>query len=69
MPRRKNPTRRSPLPAADPPTVAEVRAIRAEMWRRAGRTVPGLIELAKREAAALPAAKRTTPKRRARRAA
>jgi hypothetical protein len=44
------PARKTKPPAVDPPTVADVRAARAKMWREAGGTVKGLIELARKEA-------------------
>ena len=37
----------------DPPTVAEVRAVRAKMWKEAGGTIEGLTALVAREVAAL----------------
>jgi hypothetical protein len=45
--------RRRRAEEGDPPTVAEVRAIRAKMWKEAGGTIRGLMELVAREAAAL----------------
>lgn len=68
MPARRKKTRRS-APAAFPPAVAEVRAIRAAMWRRAGRTIEGLIDLARKEAARVSETKPAVRKRRPRKAA
>jgi hypothetical protein len=44
---------RSITPPSDPPTVSRVRAVRAKMWKDAGGTIQGAIELARREASRL----------------
>jgi hypothetical protein len=49
-PRARPPTRQPPPDPRDPPTVAEVRAIRAQMWREAGGTVAGMLALIRQEA-------------------
>ncbi len=44
---------RKPKTPADPPTIAQLRDVRRKMWKRAGGTVEGLMDLAKSEAAKL----------------
>ena len=52
----------------DDPVVAEVRAVRAELWREAGATVSGLIQLLDRQKITVRATKpRRTLRRKVRR--
>lgn len=51
---------------ADDPVVAEVRAIRAKLWRAAGGTIEGFLESIKREAKPVRRSRRA-PVRRSRR--
>ena len=58
-------TKPDPAVGVDPPTVAEIRAIRRRMWKEAGGTLDGPLALARRETAELKL-HRTPRKRRSR---